>query len=205
MTTEPLADDLAPDEPATEVPPKPRVWRRPRFWIAFVLAAALVAGWSLTFYYQHSSETYRQADAKSRATASDLSKRLGSMTQERDTEKARADQLQTREDAVKQLEDRVQTREGEVKKREDAVSQAEKVQAQNTIHEGTWAVDVDIQPGTYRTKDPVSGQCYWAIYSDANGRNIVANDIVTGGRPTVTLSGGQYFTSRRCGDWTKVS
>lgn len=205
MTSEPLADDLAPDQPAAEVPPKTRLRRRPGFWIAFVLAAALVAGWGLAFYYQHSSETYRQADAKSRVTASDLSKRLESMTQERDTEKARADQLQTREDAVKQREDRVQTREDEVKKREDAVSQAEKVQAQNTIHEGNWAVGVDIQPGTYRTKEPISGSCYWEIDSDPNGNNIVANDNVTGGRPTVTLSRGQYFTTQRCGDWAKVS
>jgi hypothetical protein len=72
-------------------------------------------------------------------------------------------------------------------------------------------VDVDVVtedvalPQTYRAKDPVSGTCYWEINSDANGKNIVANDIVTGGRPTVTLSSGQYFTTKRCGDWAKVS
>jgi hypothetical protein len=134
------------------------------------------------------------------------------MTRQRDTYKARDDQIQAREDAAKQREDRVQAGEGAVKQREDTVkqreeaaTQAEKVQAQNTIREGNWAVGVDIQPGTYRAKDAVSGTCYWEINSDANGKNIVANDIVTGGRPTVTLSGGQYFTTKRCGEWAKVS
>lgn len=45
---------------------------------------------------------------------------------------------------------------------------------------------------------------YWEIDSDANGDHIVANDIVTGGRPTVTLKNGQFFKTARCGDWIKV-
>jgi hypothetical protein len=180
---------------------------------------ALISGWGLAFLYHRSSEDHRQAGEKSRAAVSDLTRSLTTVTQERDTNKARADQLQAREqtvkqredraqareDAVKQREERAQAREDAVKPREDAATQAEKVQAQNTIREGTWAIGVDVQPGTYRTKDAVSGSCYWEIDSDANGNNIVANDIVTGGRPTVTLSGGQYFTTNRCGDWAKVS
>jgi hypothetical protein len=192
--------------------PLPRIFSRPRFWAAFVLTVALVSGWGLALNYHRSSEDHRQASEKSRAAVSDLSTRLETMTQQRDTYKARDDQIQTREDAAKQREDRVQAsedavkkREEAVKQREDAATQTEKVQAQNTIHEGNWAVGVDIQPGTYRATAAVSGSCYWAINSDANGRNIVANDIVTGGRPTVTLSGGQYFTTQRCGDWAKVS
>ncbi|GII22723.1 ATP synthase F0 subunit B [Planosporangium mesophilum] len=204
--------DMPDDEPPTAAPggdgergPLPRLLRRPRFWMASVLTVALVSGWSLTFYYHHTSETHRQAGEKSRAAAADLGKRLETVSQERDTYKARADQMQTREDAVKQREDRAQAREDAVKQREDAATQAEKVQAQNTIREGTWAVGVDIQPGTYRVKEAVSGQCYWKINSDANGRNIVANDLVSGGRPTVSLSNGQYFTTQDCGDWIKVS
>lgn len=190
----------------------PRALRRPRTWAAFVLTVALVSGWSLALSYHHSSDVNHQASEKSRAAVSDLSGRLETMTQQRDTYKARDDQIQTREDALKQREARIQAGEGAVKQREDAVklredaaTQTEKVQAQNTIHEGNWAVGVDIQPGTYRTKDAVSGDCYWEIDSDANGKNIVANDIVSGGRPTVTLSNGQYFTTKRCGDWAKAS
>jgi hypothetical protein len=182
----------------------PRMLSRPRLWVACVLAVALVGGWSVALYYQHSSEIHQHASEKSRAAVSDLTGRLETVTQQRDTYKARDDQIQTREDAVKQRENRAQAREDAVKQREDAITQAEKIQAQNTIHEGTWAIGVDIQPGTYRAKDAVSGTCYWEINSDANGKNIVANDIVTGGRPTVTLSNGQYFTTKRCGDWVKV-
>ncbi|MGC9671223.1 hypothetical protein ACNTMW_32340 [Planosporangium sp. 12N6] len=199
----PPAADVPPDAPVRR--PLSRVLRRPRLWVAGVLVVALVCGWALALHYRGTSEAQHRANDKNRATIRDLTGRLETVTRERDTYKARDDQIRTREDAAKQREDRVQSREDAVKQREDAVTQAEKVQAQNTIHEGIWAVGVDIQPGTYRVKDPVSGSCYWGIYSDANGNNIVANDIVTGGRPTVTLAGGQYFTTRRCGDWTKVS
>lgn len=46
------------------------------------------------------------------------------------------------------------------------------------------------------------GDCYWEINSDQNGGHTVANDTVTGGRPTVRLTAGQFFTTKGCGDWT---
>jgi hypothetical protein len=47
--------------------------------------------------------------------------------------------------------------------------------------------------------------CFWGIYkSGTNGAEIIANDVVTGGRPTVTLKTGQDFDSSRCGRWAKV-
>lgn len=71
--------------------------------------------------------------------------------------------------------------------------------------EGDWNVGTDIQPGTYRTEEPVSGMCYWGIYrAGTNKGDIVENDIVTGGRPTVTLKAGQEFSSSGCGSWVKV-
>lgn len=130
------------------------------------------------------------------------------MTGERDSleanRKAVQDAAKKREDAAKKREDEVKKREDTVKQREDAVTQQEQIQAQNTIAEGTWAVGVDIQPGTYRTKEAVSGTCYWEINSDPNGSDIVENDIVSGGRPTVTLKGGQFFKTSRCGEWIRV-
>lgn len=207
--------DSTPDAPSPDDTPEPvtneepahalLLLHRPPTWVAIVLAVALIVGWSLALSYHHTSDVERQANQNNRATIKDLTGRVDTVTRQRDAYKAREDQVQAREDAVKQREGQVQAREDALKQREDAVTQAEKVQAQNTIHEGNWAVGVDIQPGTYRTKDTVSGDCYWAIFSDPNGRNIVANDIVTGGRPTVTLSRGQYFTTQGCGDWLKVS
>ncbi len=74
-----------------------------------------------------------------------------------------------------------------------------------TIDEGDWTVGVDIKPGTYRTTEPVSGDCYWGIYrAGSNQSDIIDNAIVTGGRPTVTLKKGQEFTNNGCGTFELV-
>lgn len=91
-----------------------------------------------------------------------------------------------------------------VKKREEAVTGAEKKKEANTIREGTWTVGVDIQPGTYRVSADITDSCYWGIYrTGSNGSDIIDNDIVSGGRPSVSLSAGQDFKTTRCGSWTK--
>lgn len=72
------------------------------------------------------------------------------------------------------------------------------------ITEGAWLVGEDIEPGRYRTIGEVGGDCYWSITrAGSNGAEILENDIVTGGRPTVTLSAGQEFTTHSCGEWAK--
>lgn len=75
----------------------------------------------------------------------------------------------------------------------------------NSITDGTWTVGTDVQPGTYRTSAAVSsGACYWEITkSGTNGEDIIQNDIVQGGYPTVTLSVGQDFKTQDCGTWIK--
>ena len=76
--------------------------------------------------------------------------------------------------------------------------------AATSIGEGIWSVGVDIEPGTYRTAQPLSGYCYWGIYrSGTNGDDIVENDGPTGGYPTVTLSPGQDFENSGCGTFVK--
>ena len=75
---------------------------------------------------------------------------------------------------------------------------------QVAMKDGVYVVGPDIQPGTYRTVADVS-KCYWEISKGGtNGRDIVANDNVDGGRPTVALQEGQEFRSNRCGNWTKT-
>lgn len=64
-------------------------------------------------------------------------------------------------------------------------------------------VGEDVPAGVYRVETNVPGGCYWQKSSDAEGQAILANDIVTGGRPQVTLKSGQWFTSERCGAWIK--
>lgn len=91
-----------------------------------------------------------------------------------------------------------------MKRREDAVTAAEKRKEKRTIYEGTWTVGVDIEPGVYRTTAEVGSTCYWGIYrTGSNGSDIIENDIVSGGRPSVTLSVGQDFETNRCGTWLK--
>lgn len=109
------------------------------------------------------------------------------------------------ESDLREREQAATDREAAVSAREQAVTATEQRIIDTTILEGTWTVGRDIEPGTYATREAVSsGNCYWAIYvSGTNGGNIVENDIVTGGVPTVTLSQGQDFTSNRCGSWVK--
>lgn len=73
-----------------------------------------------------------------------------------------------------------------------------------TIEDGIWTVGDDFPAGTYRTRDAVTSSCYWGIYkSGTNQGDIVENDIVAGGRPTVTLKRGQDFKTD-CGTWVKI-
>jgi len=75
----------------------------------------------------------------------------------------------------------------------------------SSITEGVWEVGSDIKPGRYRTEEAVT-DCYWAITrGGSNGDDIIANDNVSGGRPSVTLKRGQEFKSSRCGDWSPVN
>jgi len=73
-----------------------------------------------------------------------------------------------------------------------------KIEADTLVHVGE-----DVPAGTYRVPVSVDGDCYWMKSTDAEGGNIIANDIVQGGRPQVTLKSGQWFTSQRCGEWIK--
>lgn len=74
-----------------------------------------------------------------------------------------------------------------------------------TVDDGVWTVGVDIPVGRYRTTANVSDGCYWAITkSGTNGETIIANDLPSGGRPSVTLKAGQDFDTERCGTWAKV-
>lgn len=85
-----------------------------------------------------------------------------------------------------------------------ALTAAQQQVAANSIGEGIWTVGTDIAPGTYRTSQPVSSDCYWKITkSGTNGSDIIKNDIPGGGMPTVTLSVGQDFTNSRCGTFVK--
>lgn len=62
-------------------------------------------------------------------------------------------------------------------------------------------VGEDVPAGVYRATEPVDGLCYWLKSKDAEGTQIIDNDIPAGGRPQVTLKAGQWFKSQGCPQW----
>lgn len=64
-------------------------------------------------------------------------------------------------------------------------------------------VGTDVPAGTYRATTEVDGLCYWSKTRDAEGQQIIANGIPSGGRPQVTLKSGVWFNSQGCPDWSK--
>jgi len=71
-----------------------------------------------------------------------------------------------------------------------------------TFQDGTWLVNKDIKPGTYKTAN-TSGQCYWARLKDTEGTidSILANDNLSG-PGVVTIKATDFaFESSRCGEW----
>ncbi|MEU4364281.1 hypothetical protein [Promicromonospora sp. NPDC023987] len=132
--------------------------------------------------------TGQKDDAESRATT---------LEREVETYGDRETELQEREDEVAGLE-------ADVAAREKAVTNVEKEIEASQVTDGTWSVGSDVQPGTYRTKEAVSSNCYWEITAGgSNGSDIIENDIPGGGYPVVTVQDGQVFTSARCGTWAK--
>lgn len=66
--------------------------------------------------------------------------------------------------------------------------------ATNTYSDGVYLVGTDMPAGRYKG-DVTGGVSYWAIYSDPNGANIVANSLPSG--PFyVEVRNGQYLDLR---------
>ncbi|GAA3181313.1 hypothetical protein GCM10010531_39390 [Blastococcus jejuensis] len=163
---------------------------RLRSWLLPVatLVAGLLIGWLVAVALQDptASDEYRAVQIR----AEDAEARAGEYQRARDVYAQRAGDLAERE--------------AEIAAREQAVTAEEQRIAVSTIGVGIWTVGVDVEPGTYRTDEPVAARCYWGIYrSGTNGSDIEANDNVEGGFPTVTLSEGQDFENRGCPDFVK--
>jgi hypothetical protein len=126
-----------------------------------------------------------RADAAESA-AKTKSTELDSRSADLDTRKAELDATKAQLDA-----------------REAALTATEAKVAASQIDNGTWTVGVDIELGSYRTVEAITSACYWAILrTGSNGDDIIQNDIVEGGFPSVTLKAGQDFKNS-CGVWNK--
>lgn len=186
---------------------------RKRWWV-WLLLAVVVLGVLGAIVGRDSDPTTSKEYRALQTELSDAQHSADNWKATAQTAQARADQASQRQSDLDQYKARLDQRSAELdqreaalKGREDAVTQTEQQVAASSITEGTWTVGRDVEPGTYHTKDLVSGSamCYWEISKtgETGIDAIVDNDIVTGGRPTVTISAGQDFTTRDCGTWVK--
>lgn len=204
----------APDEQISTPPAGPATTRSPadhrprrRVWIigtaALLLGLAAGAGIGIaaTRSDPTQSKQYRalQASVSSAQDQEEATKEsFGAAQRSADASLALANQDLAQQQAA------IATSQAAVASSAAAMSQAQAAIDANSITEGTWTVGSDIQPGRYRTSAPVSEGCYWEIdRSGTNGSSIVQNDLPTGGYPTITLSVGQDFTTKDCGNWLK--
>jgi hypothetical protein len=74
--------------------------------------------------------------------------------------------------------------------------------------DGTFIVGTDVQPGTYRSATPDSGNCYWALLSNLSGTGetggIIANNNSAGPSVVTITSGDMAITVTGCAPWTQV-
>jgi hypothetical protein len=196
--------------PATATSPRPKRWRR---WAvpAGALVVGLVLGVAIGGGDPTKSEEYTSLQADLSAAEDQISASENAAAVAVRRAEAAEGAVKTAQDAAKTAETNAATRmaeldkrEGELATREQAVAAIQQRITETTIREGSWTVGRDIEPGTYRTAAAVSGRCYWGIYvSGTNGSDIVDNDNVSGGFPTVTLRDGQDFTNHGCGPFIK--
>jgi hypothetical protein len=210
-----MTEPLAPWEPTAdqrispvegESTPKLRRWPR----IVGAIAAALVvgAGIGVGVYVSVTDPTESEEYQGLQAALDDAEAEIGAAEEATLKAKDAAEEASDRaRQAVNELASRrgeLDARDREIAAREEAVAGIEARIVQTSIPEGIWTVGVDVEPGTYRTAEPLSGYCYWAILrSGTNGSDIVDNDGPEGGFPTVTLSAGQDFENSGCGTFRK--
>lgn len=109
----------------------------------------------------------------------------------------KAAELERTEQALEQREADVAAREAAVKSTEDRI-------AATTLKDGfTYTVGSTMEPGTYQANSTTES-CYWAIYTTGSNYSDIVDNGFAAGVVSVTVAPGQDFTSKRCGDWTKV-
>jgi hypothetical protein len=67
---------------------------------------------------------------------------------------------------------------------------------------GTFVVNTDIAPGTYRTDGGTD--CYWARLKSLNTGDVIDNNISDGQQVVRILPTDTAFITRGCGTWTKI-
>ena len=71
--------------------------------------------------------------------------------------------------------------------------------------DGTYEVGTDIQPGTYVSSTPDSGNCYWARLKGTSGSfsDIIANNNSAGQSVVTIAPTDKVFETSGCNDWSR--
>lgn len=70
--------------------------------------------------------------------------------------------------------------------------------------DGTYEVGADVKPGTYVSKAPDGGNCYWARLSGGDGLdNIIANNNSSGQSVVTIKESDSLFETSGCSDWSR--
>ncbi len=70
--------------------------------------------------------------------------------------------------------------------------------------DGTYEVGVDVKPGTYVSKGPQDGNCYYARLSGSGGfSDIIANGNTSGQIVVTIKKTDKFFETNGCNDWAK--
>lgn len=71
--------------------------------------------------------------------------------------------------------------------------------------DGTYEVGKDIQPGTYVSSTPDSGNCYWARMKGTSGSldDIIANNNSAGQSVVTIAPTDKVFETSGCNDWAR--
>lgn len=71
--------------------------------------------------------------------------------------------------------------------------------------DGTYEVGKDVQPGTYVSSAPDSGNCYWARMSGTSGSfsDIIANNNSAGQSVVTIAPTDKVFETSGCNDWSR--
>ncbi|GAB3698607.1 hypothetical protein [Nocardiopsis oceani] len=127
----------------------------------------------------------------------ELDEREGELDDREEDIGERTDDLEQREEDMDEREEELDDREAEVTGLE---TEAEENSFPGT---GTFMVDDEISPGTYRADGGSS--CYWARLSSTDGSldAVIANHF-GGGQQVVTIAASDVaFETRSCGEWTR--
>lgn len=195
---------VAPSTPSHN--PKPKWYRRT--WVLVALGLLLGIGFGAAGSSTDVTTTaeYKDQVSKVEDAESALAEAEAELESTQDELATVAGDLPAREEAVTQAEEALDVREVEVQTAEKAVEEREKAVgatetriANNTVPgDGIFRVGTDIKAGTYRTAG--APDCYYGVNGDANGDNIISNNI-TSGPAVVQVSPGQFFETSSCAEW----